>query len=64
MKVIVLTRGDLPEMLLIKGGRKKNPHRSNPYRKVVAELAEVSSTHSINEVVNHQGEKGWTVGRG
>ena len=59
MKVIALVRGDLPEMLLIRG---KNTHRSKPYCKALAELAEVCSTHSINEVVNHQGEKGRTVG--
>jgi len=32
--------------------------------KGMAELAEVSSTHSTNETANHREGKGWTVGRG
>ena len=36
-------------------------HRSKPCRKAAVELAEVSSTHSTEEVVNHHGGKGWTI---
>ena len=54
MKVIVLTRGDLQGML-------PSSHRSKPCRKAAVELAEVSSTHGTEEVVNHHGGKGWTI---
>ena len=36
----------------------KRSERSNPHRKVEAELAEVSSTHSTEEKANHQEGKG------
>ena len=54
MKVIVLTWGDLQGTLL-------TSQRSKPCRKAAVELAEVSSTHSTEEVVNHHGGKGWTI---
>ena len=54
MKVIVLTRGGLQGMLL-------SSHRSKPCRKAAVELAEVSSAHSTEEVVNHHRGKGWTI---
>ena len=53
-KVIVLTWGGLQGTLL-------SSHRSKPCRKAAVELAEVSSTHSTEEVVNHHGGKGWTI---
>ena len=54
MKVIVLTWGDLQGML-------PSSHRSKPCRKAAVELAEVSSTQSTEEVINHHGGKGWTI---
>ena len=54
MKVIVLTWGDLQGML-------PTSHRSKPCRKAAVELAEVSSTHSTEEVANHHGGKEWTI---
>ena len=54
MKVIVLTRGGLQGTLL-------SSHRSKPCRKAAVELAEVSSTHSTEEVANPHGGKGWTI---
>ena len=62
MKVIVLTRGGLQDMLPTRGN--KDSHRSNPHRKVMAEPAEVSSAHSTEEMANHQEGKGQTVGDG
>jgi len=53
MKVIVLTRGGLQ-------GTLPSSHRSKPCRKAAVELAEVSSTHSTEEVANHHRGKGWT----
>ena len=54
MKVIVLTRGGLQ-------GTLPSSHRSKPCRKAAVELAEVSSTHSTEEVANHHRGKGWTI---
>ena len=54
MKVIVLTWGGLQGML-------PSSHGSKPCRKAAVELAEVSSTHSTDEVANHHGGKGWTI---
>lgn len=54
MKVIVLTWGDLQGML-------PTSHRSKPCRKAAVELAEVSSTYSTEEVINHHGGKEWTI---
>lgn len=54
MKVIALTRGGLQGMLL-------TSHRSKPCRKAAVELAEVSSTHSTEEVANYHEGKGWTI---
>ena len=42
----------------------QSPERGKPCRKTAVELAEVSSTHSTDEAVNHREGKGWTIGRG
>jgi hypothetical protein len=44
--------------------RNKDAQRSNPYRKAVAELAEIRSTHSAYEMVNNYRGKEGTVGQG
>ena len=58
MKVIVLTRGDLQDKL--QRGITVS-ERGNPNRKVAVDLAEVSSAHSTEEMINNHGGKGQTV---